>query len=224
MEQQSSHYCPAYSFSSCQSHMSSLFKSTQERLREHQLFISRSAREIDRLRISLEAQERGIVNQVRQAGARGELGVARILARQLVITRRHVHKFYRMGCELASLALRVQGLRSTEAMAQAMEGVTEMMGALNSQFGLQEINETLLTFEQKAAGLDLRQRAMDAAMEATMGEAGDTAAVDAEIANVLSELHVPIDGNYVVPTRSEDAARFEEDLVQRMQELFSGKK
>jgi Snf7 len=48
------------------------------------------------------------------------------MAKDLVRTRRYVQKFYQMRTQLQAVGLRIQGIRSNQAMADAMRGATRV--------------------------------------------------------------------------------------------------
>ena len=53
-------------------------------------------------------------------------GSCKIMAKDLVRTRRYVSKFYQMRTQLQAVSLRLQTLRSNEQMAVAMKGATKV--------------------------------------------------------------------------------------------------
>ncbi len=55
------------------------------------------------------------------------------MAKDLVRTRRYVKKFMLMRANIQAVSLKIQTLRSTAAMANAMKGVTKAMGQMNKQ-------------------------------------------------------------------------------------------
>ncbi|NXI86206.1 CHM2A protein, partial [Rhipidura dahli] len=57
----------------------------------------------------------------------------RVMAKDLVRTRRYVRKFIAMRANVQGVALRVQTLKSNSAMASAMRGVTRAMATMNRQ-------------------------------------------------------------------------------------------
>lgn len=57
----------------------------------------------------------------------------KIMARDLVRTRRQVKKFILMRANIQAVSLKIQTLRSQNAMAQAMRGVTRAMQNMNRQ-------------------------------------------------------------------------------------------
>ena len=58
------------------------------------------------------------------------------MAKDLVRTRRYVKKFMLMRANIQAVSLKIQTLKSNDAMAQAMKGVTKAMIAMNKQASL----------------------------------------------------------------------------------------
>lgn len=57
----------------------------------------------------------------------------KVMAKDLVRTRRYVKKFMLMRANIQAVALKIQTLKSQDAMAQAMKGVTKAMRQMNKQ-------------------------------------------------------------------------------------------
>lgn len=55
------------------------------------------------------------------------------MAKDLVRTRRYIKKFILMQANIQAVSLKLQTLKSTDAMGQAMKGVTKAMAAMNKQ-------------------------------------------------------------------------------------------
>jgi charged multivesicular body protein 2A len=56
----------------------------------------------------------------------GPQAAAKIMAKDLVRTRRHITKFYQMKTHLQGVSLKLQTLKSNQAMADAMKGATRV--------------------------------------------------------------------------------------------------
>ena len=54
----------------------------------------------------------------------------KVMAKDLVRTRRYVQKFYQMRTQLQAVGLRIQTLRSNQQMAEAMRGATRVRALL----------------------------------------------------------------------------------------------
>lgn len=59
-------------------------------------------------------------------------GPCKVMAKDLVRTRRYVSKFYTMKTQLQGVSLRIQGMRSNQQMAEAMKGATKVRSRLGT--------------------------------------------------------------------------------------------
>lgn len=57
----------------------------------------------------------------------------KIMAMDLVRTRRYVKKFIMMRANIQAVSLKIQTLKSNNSMAMAMKGVTKAMATMNRQ-------------------------------------------------------------------------------------------
>ena len=59
----------------------------------------------------------------------------KIMAKDLVRTRRYVKKFISLRANIQAVSLKIQTLKANNTMAQAMKGVTKAMATMNKQVG-----------------------------------------------------------------------------------------
>jgi division protein CdvB (Snf7/Vps24/ESCRT-III family) len=78
----------------------------------------------------------------------------------LVRTRRYVKKFMLMRANIQAVSLKIQTLKSQNAMAQAMKGVTKAMGSMNKQMKLPEIQKIMMEFEKQSEIMDMKEEMM----------------------------------------------------------------
>jgi charged multivesicular body protein 2A len=90
--------------------MASLFGRTSpaEALRKHQRALNKSIRDLDRERTKLEQQEKKVIADIKKAAKAGQNAACKVMAKDLVRTRRYVQKFYQMKTQLQGVSLRVQ--------------------------------------------------------------------------------------------------------------------
>jgi charged multivesicular body protein 2A len=79
-----------------------------ERLRQHQRSLEKAQRELDRERTKLEQQEKKLISDIKKSAKAGQMPACKVMAKDLVRTRRHVQKFYQMKTQLQGIALRIQ--------------------------------------------------------------------------------------------------------------------
>lgn len=83
----------------------------------------------------------------------------KIMAKDLVRTRRYVKKFITMRANVQAVSLKIQTLKSNNSMAQAMKGVTKAMATMNRQVGARgDVCKTVTTISYPgvATGMSLR--------------------------------------------------------------------
>jgi len=83
------------------------------------------------------------------------------MAKDLVRTRSQVTKFYQMKCQMQAVGLRLQTIKSTQAMTDAMKGASRAMKSMNAQVDAASMAKILKDFEQESALMDDKQEMMD---------------------------------------------------------------
>merc|ERR1712154_388958 len=111
----------------------------------------------------------------------GQMDAVKVMAKDLVRTRRYVKKFMLMRANIQAVSLKIQTLKSQNAMAQAMKGVTKAMMNMNKQMKLPEIQKIMQEFEKQ-------EEMMSDVIDDALGDEGDEEESDAIVTQVLDEL------------------------------------
>ena len=93
----------------------------KEVLRKNKREINKAVRELDRERANLEKQEQKLVSDIKKYAKDGQMGPVKIMAKDLVRTRTYITKFIELRSHLNAVALKLQTVKSQEAMARAMK-------------------------------------------------------------------------------------------------------
>jgi len=171
--------------------MSFLFgrkKSPEEMLKQNQRALNRAIRDLDRERAKLERQEKQIINDIKKMAKQGEMQAVRVMAKDLVRTRRYVKKFIMMKANIQAVSLKITTLKSQGAMANAMKGVTKAMGAMNKQINMPQMQKIMMEFEKEADTMDMKEDMMNDIVDDVMGAEEDEEESDALVGQVLDEL------------------------------------
>ncbi|KAF7304761.1 hypothetical protein MKEN_01190200 [Mycena kentingensis (nom. inval.)] len=162
-----------------------------ERLRQHQRAIAKAQRELDRERTKLEASEKKLVADIKRSAKDGQLNACKVMAKDLVRTRRYVHKFYQMRTQLQAVGLRIQTLRSNQSMAEAMRGATRAMASMNRGLNLPAIQRIMTEFEKESSMMDMKEEMMSDAVDDVMdSEEDEELEGDKILKQVLEELDI----------------------------------
>uniref|UniRef100_A0A8D0KT73 Charged multivesicular body protein 2A n=1 Tax=Strix occidentalis caurina TaxID=311401 RepID=A0A8D0KT73_STROC len=148
-------------------------KTPEELLRQNQRALARAMRELDRERQKLEAQEKKIIVDIKKMAKQGQMDAVKIMAKDLVRTRRYVKKFITMRANVQAVSLKIQTLKSNNSMAQAMKGVTKAMATMNRQLKLPQIQKIMMEFEKQAEIMDMKEELMNDAIDDAMGDEDD---------------------------------------------------
>nr|CAD7260628.1 unnamed protein product [Timema shepardi] len=160
----------------------------EELLRKNQRALNKAMRDLDREKSRMEQQEKKIIMDIKKLAKDGQMDAVKIMAMDLVRTRRYVKKFMLMKANIQAVSLKIQTLRSQNAMAEAMKGVTKAMQSMNRQLNLPQIQKILMEFEKQSEIMDMKEEMMNDAMDDAMEDEGDEEESDAVVSQVLDEL------------------------------------
>ncbi|KAK9777702.1 putative DOA4-independent degradation protein 4 [Seiridium cardinale] len=162
-----------------------------ERLRKNQRMLDKAIRELDQVRVKLEKQEKTLTTQIKQSAQKGQMGAAKIQAKDLVRTRRYIEKFYGMRSQLQKISLRMQTHRTNEQMMQSMKGATMALGSMNRTMNLPALQRIAMEFERENDIMEQRQEMMDDAIDDAM-DTGIEEEGDEVVEQVLEEIGVDL--------------------------------
>lgn len=140
-----------------------------ERLRQHLRSLQRAQRELERERTKLETQEKKLTADIRRNARQGQMAACKVMARDLVRTRRSIHKFYQMSTQLQAVGLRMQTLRSTQQMAETMRGASRALGTMNKSMNIVAVQKILQEFERESGAMDMKDEIMNDTVEDAIG-------------------------------------------------------
>ncbi|KAI0235489.1 ESCRT-III subunit protein did4 [Massospora cicadina] len=182
-------------------------KSPAELLRQHQRALQKAQRELDRERTKLEQQEKKLISEIKRSAKANQMGACKIQAKDLVRTRTHIQKFFQMKTQLQAVGLKIQTLRSTQQMSEAMRGATKAMKAMNNRLNLPGINKVMMEFERESEIMDMKEEMMndvvDDVMDDEMDEEEET---DLIVNQVLDEIGISLDQSLLEAPNSTNVA------------------
>lgn len=183
--------------------------SPDEMLRKNQRALNKAMRDLDRERMKMEQQEKKIIADIKKMAKEGQMDAVKIMAKDLVRTRRYIKKFMLMKANIQAVSLKIQTLKSQNTMAQAMKGkwlmvilndyigtttsyvflgVTKAMQNMNRQLNLPQIQKILHDFEKQSEIMDMKEEMINDAIDDAMEDEGDEEETDAVVSQVLDEL------------------------------------
>ncbi|KAI8924174.1 Snf7 family [Entophlyctis helioformis] len=192
-------------------------KTPAELLKQHQRSLTKAQRDLDRERTKLEQQEKKLIVDIKKAAKANQMGACKVMAKDLVRTRRYVQKFYQMRTQLQAVALKIQTLRSTQQMADAMKGVTKAMRSMNGQINLPQITKIMMDFERESGMMEMKEEMMNDAIDGVMDGDDNEEEEDQIVNQVLDEIGINLNQSLVDAPNSKlgnKAEAVEEDDLQ----------
>jgi len=159
-----------------------------EMLRKNQRALNRAMRDLDREKIKMEHQEKKLIMDIKKLASENQIDAVKIMAKDLVRTRRSVRKFMLMKANIQAVSLKIQTLKSQNSMSLAMKGVTRAMQSMNRQLNLPQIQSILNEFEKQSEVMDMKEDMINDAIDEAMENDEDEEESDAVVSQVLDEL------------------------------------
>eukprot|EP01023_Acetabularia_acetabulum_P037252 TRINITY_DN3529_c0_g1_i7.p1 TRINITY_DN3529_c0_g1~~TRINITY_DN3529_c0_g1_i7.p1 ORF type:complete len:239 (-),score=70.83 TRINITY_DN3529_c0_g1_i7:809-1525(-) len=140
-------------------------KTPAEILRENKRMLDKAIRELDRERVGLQNQEKKLVSEIKTAARQGQMGAVQVMAKSLVRNRHAVTKMYGLKSQLQAVSLRMATLKSTQAMADSMQGATKAMKAMNKKLNLPALQQIMRQFEMQNEKMEMTSEMMGDAID-----------------------------------------------------------
>lgn len=169
-------------------------KPLKEVLRENKRTINRAIRELDREKAQLEREEKRLTIEIKKAAKEQQMGAVKIMAKDLVRTRQFITKFIEMRSHLQGCALKLQTVKSHQAMADAMASTAKAMTKMNKSVNVQSITKMLHEFEKENAKSEMMQEVMGDAIDDVMYEEGNADEEEQIVQQVLDEIGINFEG------------------------------
>jgi len=163
-------------------------KTPAQMLKENQRMLNRTMRDLDRERTKMEAQEKKVIADIKKMAKAGQMDAVRIMAKDLVRTKKYVKKFIVMKANIQAVSLKISTLKSQDAMMNAMKGVTKAMRKMNNQMKLPQMQKIMADFERQSEMLDMKTEMMDDVMDDAMAGSDEEEETDEIVRQVFGEL------------------------------------
>lgn len=181
----------------------------QRELRKEERNIERSIRDLDR-------EEQKVKLEIKQAAKRGDQKTARILAKQIVQSRRAKERMYKSKAELHSISLALTHQLATMKVSGALAKSAAVMQSMNNAIKLPAIQQTMMAMGREMEKMGLIEEFMDDALELDEDEEDEA---QEEVDKVLDSILLDIKPVPVVPVPEAVNTQEDVDLQARLHAL-----
>jgi charged multivesicular body protein 2A len=160
----------------------------EEQMKEYKRNLDKTIRELERERTKLASQEKQLHSQMKKTAKQGDQNTLRIMAKDLVRTRRYQQSFFRMKMQIQAVSLRLTTMTSVNMMTKAMAGVTKAMRAMNGAMNLPQMQGIMAEFERQNEMMGMKEEMINEAIDDAMAGEDDETEMDTEVNKVMDEV------------------------------------
>jgi Conserved protein implicated in secretion len=140
----------------------------------------------------MERDEKKLASDIQALAKKGQMGAVRIQARELVRTKNFINKFLTMRAHLNAVLLKIQTVKSHEAMASALKGTSIAMQKMNKQMNLPAMQKIMMEFQKQEMIAEMTGEMIGESMDDMMEGEEDEEETDKLVSQVLDEIGVDL--------------------------------
>ena len=163
---------------------------TSELAQRYKRHINRSIRELDRESMKLVNEEKMLMAEVKKA-SQNNLKQSMQKAQAVVRTRQMQNKFSQMKAHLQGIACRIQNVKSTQALQQAVGSAVQMMRGFN-KLGGAELVGALHELEKQNSFMTTQSEMIDEQLDSVFEEDTDGEEINDVVLEVMREAGVEL--------------------------------
>eukprot|EP00743_Colponemidia_sp_Colp-15_P016773 GILK01020563.1.p1 GENE.GILK01020563.1~~GILK01020563.1.p1 ORF type:complete len:178 (-),score=47.70 GILK01020563.1:132-641(-) len=136
-----------------------------------------------------------------------QMDSVRIMAKDLVRTRKFAQKMYRMKTQIQGVSLRLTTMQATGQMTKAMMGVTKAMQMMNAKMNIPQMQAVMREFEKQNEIMGMKEEMMEDAVDEALDDDLDAEEnEEVEIRKVMDEIGLETKQQLNITGGSLDAA------------------
>lgn len=170
-------------------------KPLKEIVRENQRMIKKSIRELEREIKILENSEKKLIADIKKNAKANQMGAVKVMAKDLVRTRNYVTRFIEMKTHLNAVSLKMQTIKSHDAMANAMKGVTKALTKMNQKMDIPGLQKIMSEFERENEKAEATEDMIGDTLDDAMADEGSEEQENLVVGQVLDELGINFSEN-----------------------------
>lgn len=161
--------------------------SPEELTKEWKRNIQKEIRKIDRDISAVKRAEQKSINECKALAKKGRTPAVKILAKEIVNTRKTIERMYVAKAQLGSVQNNLQTQLSMLKVSGCMQKSAEVMGAMNKLVNLAEVSETMRSMAREMEKAGLVEEIVGDALD-SMEPEGLDAEADREADKIVEEL------------------------------------
>ena len=145
-------------------------------------------------RAEIERAETKTKKSVKDAAKRGDVGTAKMLAKEVVRSRKAVSKLHTSKATMNSVVMQMENQMAQQKVTGHMQKSTEVMKMMSKLVKVSEVQDTMLALQKEMCKAGVIEEMVDDAMDALDDDDAEDEADDA-VAKVFEELAIEATGD-----------------------------
>lgn len=160
----------------------------KEMVREWSSKMRKEGRVLDRQIRGIQREEEKVKRTLKQAAKKNEMDVCKILAKEIVQSRKAISRIYTAKANINSIEMTMKNQAAMVRVSGAMEKSTEVMKAMQSLIKIPEIQQTMQALSKEMMKAGIIEEMMEDSFESVTGGEEEDEAAQEEIDKVLFEI------------------------------------
>lgn len=183
--------------------------------------IRKEGYQLDRQINQIKREEAKVTRSLKEAAKRGDKDVCRVLAKEVVHSRKAVSKIYTAKANLSSIEMQMKSQAAQVRLAGSLQQSTEVMKAMQQLVKIPEMQKTMMEMSKEMMKAGILEEMMEDAMESLEDPEELEEDVQAEVDKILTELTTNVKQKVAaapVPEASIDLPEPEVDALEAEEE------
>merc|ERR1711920_391881 len=169
------------------------------------------ARKLDRQINKIQREEQKVKQSIKSAAKRGDMSTAKMLAKEIVGSRKAVSRLHTSKAQMNSVVMQMQNQLGQQKVMGTMAKSSEVMASMNRLVKVEGISEVMQNMQKEMLKAGIIEEMVDDTMEGLQAEEDEDAA-DEEVERVMQELNADTFANsHSAPTKQVEQAAEAED-------------
>ena len=160
----------------------------KEQVSEWTKKLRKESNQIDRQINGIRKEEAKVTKSLKDAAKKGDKDVCKVLAKEVVHSRKTVNKLYAAKANINSISMQMKGQLATLKVAGSLQKSTEVMKTMQQLVRLPEIQKTMMEMSKEMMKAGIIEEMLEDTMESITDTDDMEQEADAEVDKILFEL------------------------------------
>lgn len=160
----------------------------QQQLRDWQRRLRQECRNVDRQIRDVQREEKNVQKAIKDAAKRNDMGSAKILAKEIVRSRRAVNRLYENKAQLNSISMHLGELVATARTVGHLSKSAEVMKLVNNLMKAPEVAATMQEFSKEMTKAGVIEEMVNDAVDSALDSEDIEEEIEEEVDKVLAAI------------------------------------